>query len=183
LKFDWKSSKTKKVALLAVLTAIPTATGYILGPLSSFINLSFKLMGIPFGVKLGFASLVLVTILARSYLGRGAATTEGLLLGITAIFFHVSEPPTIRIPKDLLLGVGVDIALFKSSEVDIKSSIFASIIGGALSYVPYLLILPVESYTTVLLLTIVLVAMSGYLISCAMGGFVAGLVLKNLPDI
>lgn len=182
MSFNWKNSKTRKVALLAVLTAIPTALGYVLGPITHSVNLIFKVLGIPFGLKLGFTSLVLVTILARAYLGRGAATIEGLLLGLTAIIFHTSEPPTIRIPKDLLLGIGVDLALLKSGKVDVISSVFASLIGGALSYIPYLLLLPLESYTTIIFLTILLLAISGYLISCALGGFLAGMVMKRLPQ-
>lgn len=164
-------------SLLAVLTAIPTALGYVLGPLTHFVNLSFKLMGIPFSLKLGLASLVLVTVLARAYIGRGAATIEGLLLGVTAVFFHVSEPPTIRIPKDTLLGIGIDVALLKSENVNLRNAIAASLLGGALSYIPYLIFAP----SALLFLALLLIVTSGYFISCMLGGYLAGLVLRYVP--
>lgn len=172
-----KRNKAVTVSLLAVLTAIPTALGYVLGPMTHFINLSFKLIGIPFSFKFGFVSIVLVTILARAYLGRGAAIVEGLLLGITAIFFHTSEPPTIRVPKDTLLGIGVDVALLKSENIGMKSSIVASFLGGILSYIPYLVFSP----SPLLFFTLLLVATSGYLISCVIGGFLASIILKFFP--
>ena len=172
-----KRNKAVTVSLLAVLTAIPTALGYVLGPITHFVNLSFKLIGIPFSLRFGFTSIVLVTILARAYLGRGAAIVEGLLLGITAIFFHTSEPPTIRVPKDTLLGIGVDLTLLKSENIGLKSAIVASFLGGILSYIPYLLFDP----SALLFFTLLLVATSGYLISCAIGGFLASLILKFLP--
>jgi len=165
------------VSMLAVLTAIPTALGYVLGPMTHFVNLTFKLIGIPFSLKLGFASLVLVTILARAYLGRGAAVVEGLLLGITAIFFHTSEPPVIRLPKDTLLGIGVDVALLKSENIGVKGALVASFLGGLLSYIPYLVFAP----SALLFFTLLLVATSGYLISCVIGGFLASLILKFFP--
>jgi len=164
-------------SMLAVLTAIPTALGYVLGPMTHFVNLSFKLVGIPFSIKLGFASLVLVTILARAYLGRGAAVLEGLLLGITAVFFHTSEPPTVRIPRDALLGIGVDIVLLKSEKIGIKGAIVASLLGGILSYIPYL----VFAHLTLLFFTLLLIATSGYLVSCVIGGFLSSLILKCFP--
>lgn len=172
-----KRNKAVTVSLLAVLTAIPTALGYVLGPMTHFINLSFKLIGVPFSLKLGFASIVLVTILARAYLGRGAAVVEGLLLGITAIFFHTSEPPIIRVPKDTLLGIGVDVALLKSENIGMKSAIVASFLGGILSYIPYLMFAP----SVLLFFTLLLVTTSGYLISCVIGGFLASLILKLFP--
>ena len=180
-----------KIAFFAILTAIPTGLGYVLGPLTHSVNYLFSVIslpglgpGLPGTLHLGFTPLVTVTILARAYLGRGSAIMEGVLLAITGLFFHPGEPAIIRGPKDVLLGVGVELTLLKKGEVDvgIADAIVASFVGGLMSYLPYLtLAIPLSLYLLGVFYVSLLILMSGYLVSCLIGGYIAGHVLKVLP--
>ena len=187
-----KPRRSFRIALFAFLTAIPTALGYVLGPITHSINYLFSVLslpglgpGLPGTLHLGFTPLVAVTVLARAYLGRGAALVEGVLLAITGIIFHPSEPAIIRGPKDVLLGVGVELVLLRKREGDAFSTseaVVASFVGGLLSYLPYLtLAIPLSLYTLGLFYVSLLILMSGYLVSCLIGGYIAGQVLKVLP--
>ena len=162
-----------------MLTAIPTALGYVLGPLTHAINAIPKAVGLPVGVRLGFMSLVVSVVLARALLGKGAALTQGLLLAVTGVALHHGEPPFIRAPKDVLLGLGVELAtLGAKGELSTKRVLVASVAGGLLSYTPYLLFLPRQSPYASLAVTLVL--MPSFLMSCVMGSLLASELVERL---
>jgi len=173
-------NKSFKVALHALLTAIPTVFGYVLGPLTHTINIFLSFTGLPIGVRLGFMSLVMVVILARAILGRGAALVQGFLLAVTGAIFHYGESPLIRIPKDFLLGVGVEVALLRvdGTKVNVKQIIMASIIGGVFSYIPYIMFVPLSTFHLALFASILL--MPSFLLSCILGGLITIGVLRHV---
>jgi len=175
--------KSFKVALHAILTAVPTVLGYVLGPLTHTINLLLSFTGLPIGVRLGFMSLVIVVILARAILGRGAALVQGVLLAITGVIFHHGESPLVRIPKDFLLGLGVEIALLRLSrpKINVKQALVASILGGILSYIPYLMFIPSSVFHLALVASILL--MPSFLTSCIIGGIIAMEILKRVHTV
>lgn len=182
-----------EIALLSIFAIIPTVLGYILGPLTHQVNRLFAIItipglstpGIPGTLHLGFSPLVTVTILARSYLGRGGALKESVLLAITGVIFHPGEPAIIRVLKDILLGLGVEITyLFsKSKNVATGEVLVASFVGGLLSYLPYLLFTPFSLYLLPIFYVSLLILMNGYLISCLIGGVFASIILKRAPSI
>jgi len=173
------TNKSFRVALHAILTAIPTVLGYVLGPLTHTVNLFLSFTGLPIGVRLGFMSLVMVVILARAVLGRGAALLQGTLLAITGALFHHGESPLIRVPKDFLLGLGVEVALFRVNEpkISVRQALIASIFGGILSYIPYLMFIPSNMLHLALITSILL--MPSFLLSCIIGGIIASEILKR----
>ncbi len=172
--------KSLKVSLLAILTALPTALGYVLGPLTHTADLIFTIFGIPFKLHLGFMPLVISVILARAYIGRSGALIEGILLGVTSIFFHSkSEPPIIRVPKDILLGLGVELAMLRYKKIDIWLTIFSALIGGFFSYIPYLFFTPLGFHSLIIYYISIIILMFSYLISCILAGYLAGIILER----
>ncbi len=162
-----------------MLTAIPTALGYVLGPLTHAINAIPKAVGLPIGVRLGFMSLAVSVVLARALLGRGAALTQGILLAVTGVALHHGEPPFIRAPKDVLLGLGVElVTLSAKEELSAKRVLAASVVGGLLSYTPYLLFLPCQ--TPYASLAAALALMPSFLMSCVVGGLLASELMERL---
>ena len=189
------SRSSFKAALLAVLTAIPTGLGYVLGPITHSADRLLSMIvvpglgPIPWKLHLGFMPLVVVTILARVLLGRGAAVLEGVLLAITGIIFHPSKPAVITGPRDVLLGVGVELVMLKEGEgkaIGIAEAVVAGFVGGLMSYLPFLAFSPLPGpyalQSAALLYISILVLMSSYLVSCLVGGYIAGQVVKALPS-
>ena len=172
-----------KIVLHAILTSIPTVLGYVLGPLTHTINLVLSFTKIPIGIRLGFMSLTTVIVIARLILGKGAALTQGFLLAITGAIFHHSQSPLIIVPRDILLGVGIEITLSRTKGVEISAfyAILASIVGGLLSYLPYLIFLPLEYYHLALITSILL--MPNFIISCIIGGYIALELSKQIQKI
>ncbi len=41
-------------------------------------------------------------------------------------------------PRDILLGLGIGIPLLGSQRIGVKGALMGSILGGALSYLPYI---------------------------------------------
>ena len=190
-----KARASFKAALLAVLTAIPTGLGYVLGPIAHSADRLLSMIVIPglgplpWKIHLGFMPLVVVTILARVLLGRGAAILEGILLAITGIIFHPSKPAVITGPRDVLLGVGVELVLLKEGEgraIGTAEAVVAGFFGGLLSYLPFLAFAPLPGpyalQSAALFYISILVMMSSYLVDCLIGGFIAGQVVKALPS-
>jgi len=190
-----RSRSSFKAALLAVLTAIPTGLGYVLGPITHSADRILSLVVIPglgplpWKLHLGFMPLVIATILARVLLGRGAAVLEGVLLAITGIIFHPGKPAVITGPRDVLLGVGVELVLLREREgkaIGTAEAVVASFLGGLMSYIPFLAFTPLPGpyalQSAALIYISVLVLMSSYLISCLIGGYIAGQVVKALPS-
>ena len=189
------SRSSFKAALLAVLTAIPTGLGYVLGPITHSADRLLSMIvvpglgPIPWKLHLGFMPLVVVTILARVLLGRGAAVLEGVLLAITGIIFHPSKPAVITGPRDVLLGVGVELVMLREGEgkaIGIAEAVVAGFVGGLMSYLPFLAFSPLPGpyalQSAALLYISILVLMSSYLVSCLVGGYIAGQVVKALPS-
>jgi len=168
-----------EVAVLSILAAIPTAAGYVLGPATRAVNQLSSLAGLSFAPRLGFLPLVTSVVLARLYLGRGAALKEGVLLAVTGAVFHPRDLQ-LRLPRDIMLGLGVELALLKSGNPGSAECLLASLVGGLLSYAPYLFFAPLGAPSAALYAALVL-ATANHLITCAAGGYLAALVAKKLP--
>ena len=41
-------------------------------------------------------------------------------------------------PRDILLGLGIEIPLLGSQRIGVKGALMGNILGGALSYLPYI---------------------------------------------
>jgi hypothetical protein len=171
----------RTATLLGVLTAIPTAIGYVLGPISHATDAVFKAVGLPFNVGLGFATLALVCILARHYLGRGGALAQGILLGLTGVIFHPGQSFMILFPRDVLLGLGVEIPLLATDRIGGKGTLAASILGGALSYLPYMFFVPLTPTVFFSAYAVVLLLAMGKMISAALGGWIAFGIIRVVP--
>ncbi len=172
--------KSRDVALYVVLTGLPTALGYIMGPITHTVNNLIELSGIPIPIqlKLGFIWLPFSVLLARALIGKGAAITEGILLGITAIFFHPGKEPFIRLLRDVMLGVGIEVSLIKSNKLNKLNTIIAGISGGFFSYIPYLLFVPFYIEMIAFLLASILILMINHIIASIIGCYI-GLIILN----
>ena len=171
--------KSVRISVYALLTALPTALGYVLGPLTHSIDMVFAAAGVPVKAHLGLMVLVLSVVAGRSMMGPGSATILGVLLGLTGVVFHPSEPAFIRFPKDVLLGVGVDLGFLLPLGKGRGRAITASALGGFLSYLPYLLFAPPGVFASILYMMSLLILWSSYLFSCIIGGLVAHEVLSR----
>ncbi|RLI14484.1 hypothetical protein DRO49_06165 [Candidatus Bathyarchaeota archaeon] len=166
---------SKAIALLAVLTALPTALGYVLGPLTHSLNAVLSLIPFnPVRFYLGFMPLLISTVLARAYLGRGGAIVEGLLLAITGVFLHPTKPIPIILLKDVLLGLGVEVSLIGSRGLRLIPILSSSLLGGLGHALPFLIF----SYPFLTSLWFI----PNMLLSALIGGYLAYLILKRLPD-
>ena len=170
-----------EVAILSTLAAVPTAMGYVLGPLSRALNAATSTLGLPFAPRLGFIPLVTATVLARAIVGKGAALKEGVLLALLGAVFHPTDL-TLRFLRDLMLGVGVEVATLSCKSFDASSCVIAGILGGFISYTPYLVFAPAASAAVALYAAIVL-STANWLVSCAIGGYLAYLSLKGFNSL
>lgn len=171
---------SRGIALLAVLTAIPTALGYVLGPLSRSLDALLGLVPfLPVRFYLGFIPLVISTILARACLGRGGAVAEGLLLAVSGVLLHPTQPAPILLLRDILLGVGVEVSLLGCRILSLYPILLSSLLGGLASYLPYLLYATPLSNPLILYASWILL-MSNKLISALIGGYLAYLILRSL---
>jgi hypothetical protein len=168
-----------EIAVLSILAAIPTAAGYVLGPATRAVSQLSSLAGLPFAPRLGFLPLVTSVVLARLYLGRGAALKEGVLLAVTGAVFHPRDLQ-LRLPRNVMLGLGVELALLKAGNPGSAECLLASLAGGLLSYAPYLLFAPLGVPSAALYAALVLSTVN-HLITCAAGGYLAVLVARKLP--
>lgn len=165
--------------MLSLLAAIPTALGYVLGPLTRAISRAASLTGIPLSPRLGLLPLTTVTVLARAYLGRGGAIKEGILLATTGAFFHPRDL-SLRVPRNILLGIGIELALLKAEKFSTVECVLASLVGGVISYTPYLLFAtPQGVFSAAVFLASIIVSTVNYLLTMAIGGYFASLVLKR----
>ena len=175
--------ESRAISLLAVLTALPTALGYVLGPLTHSLNALLGLVPfLPIRFSLGFIPLVISTILARAYLGRGGAVVEGVLLAVTGVFLHPTQPAPILLMRDILLGVGVEVSLIRSSDLVLSSILLSSLFGGLASYLPYLLYASPLS-NPLLIYSSWVILMSNKLLSALIGGYLSYLILRRLPAV
>ncbi|MCX8180461.1 MAG: hypothetical protein N3E41_03655 [Thermofilaceae archaeon] len=170
-----------EVAVLSILAAIPTALGYVLGPLSRAFSAVSGALGVPIAPRLGFIPLVTSTVLARAYLGRGAAVKEGALLALLGMLFHPRDL-SLRLPRNFMLGVGVELAMLGAGSIDKAYCVVAGVAGGLLSYTPYLLFTPWGAPSAALYLTILL-SSANWLLSCAIGGYIAAVVLERVSKL
>lgn len=170
-----------EVAVLSLLAAIPTALGYALGPVSRALSTASRATGFPLAPRLGFIPIVTVTVLARTCLGRGAAVKEGVLLALLGAVFHPRDL-TLRTLRNMMLGVGVEIGTLGVKRVDLWSCVLASLVGGAFSYTPYLIFTPLGVGSAALYATLVLSSVN-WLLSCAIGGYLAGIVAKRAGEL
>ena len=168
-----------EAAVLSILAAIPTAAGYVLGPATRALSQASSLLNLPFAPRLGFLPLATSVVLARLYLGRGAALKEGVLLALTGAVFHPRDLQ-FRVPRNAMLGLGVELALLKAGAPGLAECLLASLAGGLLSYVPYLLFAPLGAPSAVLYAALVLATIN-HLLTCAAGGYLAVLVARKLP--
>lgn len=164
--------------MLSFLAAIPTALGYILGPLTRTVDRVTSLIGLPLSPRLGLLPLATVTVLARAYLGRGGGVKEGVLLAATGAFFHPRDL-SLRLPRNILLGVGIELALLKVEKPGAPECILASLIGGIFSYTPYLLFAPSEMFSATVFLASIIISTVNYLLAIVIGGYFAALVLER----
>lgn len=170
-----------EVAVLSILAAIPTAAGYVLGPATRALSQASSLLNLPLAPRLGFLPLVTSVVLARLYLGRGAALKEGFLLSLAGAVFHPRDLQ-LRFPRNVMLGLGVELALLKASSPGLAECLLASLAGGLLSYLPYLFFAPLGAPGAALYAAIVL-ATANHLLTCAAGGYLAALVARKLPQL
>lgn len=168
-----------EIAVLSLLAAIPTALGYVLGPLTRTIGRVTLLVGLPISPRLGLLPLATVTVLARAYLGKGGGVKEGILLAATGAFFHPRDLG-LRLPRNILLGVGIELALLKVEKPGAPECILASLMGGIFSYTPYLLFAPPEMFSATVFLASIIVSTVNYLLAIVIGGYFAALVLKRV---
>ncbi|MEM3943081.1 MAG: hypothetical protein QXJ59_03260 [Thermofilaceae archaeon] len=166
-----------EVAVLSILAAVPTALGYVLGPLSRALSATARAFGFPVAPRLGFIPLVTVTVLARAYLGRGAAVKEGVLLALLGAVFHPRDL-SLRVLRNIMLGVGVELGMIGVKRIDAWSCVLAGLVGGALSYTPYLLFAPLSVGAAVLYAALILSSVN-WLLSCAIGGYLASIVFRR----
>ncbi len=164
--------------MLSLLAAIPTALGYVLGPLTRAVSGAASLAGMPISPRLGLLPLTTVTVLARAYIGRGGAIKEGILLATTGAFFHPRDL-SLRVPRNILLGVGVELALLKAEKFSAAECVLASLVGGVFSYTPYLLFATPGIFSAAVFLASVIVSTVNYLLTMVIGGYFASLVLKR----
>jgi len=169
---------SRAIALLAVLTALPTALGYVLGPLTHGLNAVLSLIPFnPVRFYLGFMLLLISTVLARAYLGRGGAIVEGLLLAITGVLLHPTKPIPIILSKDILLGLGVEFSLIRSSDLRLIPILSSSLLGGLGHCLPFLLF----TYLRLGFFPSSLWFVPNMLLSALIGGYVTYLILRRLP--
>lgn len=171
---------TLEVVVLSLLAAVPTAAGYVLGPLSRALGAVASSTGVPFAPRLGFLPLVTVTVLARAYLGRGAAVKEGLLLAVTGALLHPRDL-TLRFARNVLLGVGVELSLLGAKRLNAALCVLAGLAGGLLSYAPYLLFTPLSPGSALAAYAALVLSAANWLLTCALGAYVAALALKRVP--
>ena len=75
-------------------------------------------------------------------------------------------------PRDILLGLGIEIPLLGSQRIGVKGALMGSILGGALSYLPYILpmaFMPIQPFSFLSAYAGLLLLMSGKLLSSALG--------------
>lgn len=168
-----------EVAVLSILAAFPTAAGYVLGPLTRTLDQFSSMLSLPITPRLGFLPLVTSVVLARLYLGRSAALKEGILLALTGAFFHPRDLQ-LRFLRNVMLGLGTELALLKAGNPGVAECLLASLAGGLFSYVPYLLFAPLGAPSAALYAALVL-ATANHLLTCAAGGYLAVLVARRLP--
>ncbi len=161
-----------ELSILSMLAAIPTALGYVIGPISHAINnlLEFLFIHIP----VGFVLVAYSILLARLVVNRlGIGFIEGLIVGLLGAFFHPGGAPFLKLIRDIVFGLAVDAIIFKSKAPSRYRVFIAGAVAGPLCFVPYLFFAPIWNISAS---TVYMVA----LISVNLGDVIAGIIAAML---
>ncbi len=161
-----------ELSILSMLAAIPTALGYVIGPISHAINSFSELIFIH--IPVGFILVAYSILLARLIVNRpGIGFIEGLIVGLFGAFFHPGGAPFLKLIRDMVFGLAVDAIIFKSATPSRYRVFIAGAVSGPLCFVPYLFFAPIWNISAS---TIYMVA----LISVNLGDVIAGIIAAML---
>ncbi|HDM24017.1 hypothetical protein DRO02_05785 [archaeon] len=169
---DFSGSIYFELSILSMLAAIPTALGYVTGPISHAINSFSELIFIH--IPVGFILVAYSILLARLIVNRlGIGFAEGLIVGLLGAFFHPGGAPFLKLIRDIAFGVAVDAIIFKSISPSRYRVFIAGALASPLCFIPYLFFAPIWNISAS---TIYMVA----LISVNIGDVIAGIIAAML---
>ncbi len=121
LSFEKKNNSTRKIVLLAVMTALSAAGRFIFAPVPFFkpVTAMVVIAGMYFGAEFGFLTGALSAFISNFYFGQGAWTPFQMFSwGIIGFIAGLLSSPLIK-SKILLIVYGALAGVFYSLMMDV----------------------------------------------------------------